>query len=42
MIEDKNFLKVQISDYWKLPDSIKSTLLSELKRRLKIMSGDKK
>ena len=42
MIEDKNFLKVQISDYWKLPDSIKPTLLSELKKRLKILSEDKK
>ena len=38
MIEDKNFLKVKISDYWELPDSVKSMLLSELKRRYKILS----
>ena len=38
MIEDKNFLKVQIEYYWALPDSVKPMLLSELKRRYKILS----
>ena len=38
MIEDKNFLNVETRYYWALPDSVKPILLSELKRRYKILS----
>jgi len=35
---NKNFLKVPIKDYGRLPDTVKPKLLLELKRRLEILS----
>jgi len=35
---NKNFLKVPIKDFGRLPDTVKPKLLVELKRRLKILS----
>jgi len=35
---NKNFLKVPIKDYGRLPDTVKPKLLAELKRRLEILA----